>query len=441
VDAKTILGKLPPFDGHYELIHQDQSVGDIIHEVQDAHKAFAGHYDNIALCFDADTVKEVCDNLYKFCKRNFTYDEQNEDNQMTMSPAAMIHLHKVDCKNYAGFCAGVLDGLNRLTQRKINWCYRFASYRFLDNTPHHVFVVVNPGGNEIWLDPTPGANLKNPVWQTDKKIKVSGMALNRVSGTSAIPEQQPVNDLLNVTDSNSPLYSAIQLLLRYGIMDLNASVNDRALQNLEGKVSPDVFTDLVNARMQLQKAAIGNLWDDIKFGVMKARFVVERNAFLLVLRMNGFGLASKLKHVVFADDAMTTHWQPGQDNIYRKWHSLGGDWAPLSDAIRAGARNKAILGGTGTIGGEPITLAAAVAAATAIIAALTPIIKGMLDQRKGQTGIDYNIDPTTGLPYGSPNTLPNFSSGGIMSFIENNPLIIIGGAVALMFLLKKKRTA
>lgn len=83
----------------------------------------------------------------------------------------------------------MLDALNRLTTRKIDWCYRFASYHVLSSTPHHVFIVVNDEGREIWIDPTPGAKTSVPVWQIDKKTKIDNMALARnISGVGGTPQ-------------------------------------------------------------------------------------------------------------------------------------------------------------------------------------------------------------------------------------------------------------
>jgi hypothetical protein len=443
VDAQTILNKLPPFDGHYELISADQSVGDIMAEVLEAHQVFAADYDFIALCFDADTVQEVCKSLYQFCKRNFKYSEQTEEGQLTMSPAAMLHLHKVDCKNYAGFCAGVLDGLNRLTERKIPWAYRFASYKVWDNTPHHVFVVVNPGENEIWLDPTPGADKSDPVWKIDKKVKVAKMAINRVSGVGdTVPGQQPVNDLLNNTPTDSPLYNAVQLLLFYGVMNTAAKVNDDILQSWEENLSDEDWNELLTARNLVEDAAIGavavgsKFSDDIAHWIAVPAQWVARRSFLGLVGLNGFGLASKLSHAIYEHDNSDVYYQPGQDKVYRIWYHVGGDFSELTKAVKIGRKNKAVLGVV------PAVIAAWAAACATVLTALGGVISAVLKNRKTETGIDYNINPATGLPYGQdvPPIPPGGSGGtstGIMDFVEKNPAIVIGGAVGIAFLWPK----
>ena len=179
VSKETILGALPPFNNQWTLLHPDQTVKDIIHEVLDKHEEFASDYDKIALYFNDRNIEKICVSLYDFCKENLPYAEETEDVQTVRSPGALLSMGHCDCKGYANFCGGVLSALNR-AGKKINWNYRFASYDLARKTPHHVFIVVNDNGSEIWIDPTPGSELKEPVWQVDKKMK--DMALYKISG-------------------------------------------------------------------------------------------------------------------------------------------------------------------------------------------------------------------------------------------------------------------
>ncbi len=177
-EAKELLQCLPPYRDQWLLIEDNQTVKDIIHEVCDAHKEFAPHYDKISSFFIDQDIKNVCDRLYTFLKKNVKYKEESEHDQTSSIPAGILTRGQGDCKHYSGFAAGILDAMKR-QGIKLNWCYRFASYRLLDNTPHHVFVVVNPGTmEEIWIDPTPGADKLHPVWFTDKKVKTD-MAIRR----------------------------------------------------------------------------------------------------------------------------------------------------------------------------------------------------------------------------------------------------------------------
>lgn len=176
-----LLGSLPPYkDGWITVVEGQQSIPDIVDEVLNAHLEFADYYDSIALYFDADDIKTICDKLQSFCVNEIAYREETEEDQTSTLPAGLLERGFGDCKHYAGFCAGVLDALNRYGH-KIKWKYRFASYRLFSPSPHHVFVVVFDKGKEIWIDPTPNQFDKQPIWITDKKI--SAMAIRRnISG-------------------------------------------------------------------------------------------------------------------------------------------------------------------------------------------------------------------------------------------------------------------
>lgn len=169
VNRSELLGLLPAYQDAWVTIHDNQTVKDIIREVLAAHKEFAEYYDSIAPYFEGDTVQEICDNLYTFCKSEIRYREESEDDQTTALPTGLLTRGFGDCKHYASFCGGVLDALNRMGY-KIDWCYRFGCYNWWAGEPHHVFISVKDGDEEIWIDPTPKANSLTPLWSIDKKI-------------------------------------------------------------------------------------------------------------------------------------------------------------------------------------------------------------------------------------------------------------------------------
>jgi hypothetical protein len=341
-----------------------------------------------------------------------------EQRQTTKSPAAMMAQGFGDCKHYALFCAGVLDALNR-RGKKIDWCYRFASYSFFAPEPEHVFIVVKDQGKEIWIDPVPGAEKVTPVWQKDKKIKIDKMPLYRISG------------------------------LPYAYDTIGAKKN--------------VFS---------------TAWR----GVKKVTLSSARGAFLALVSLNFFGYATKFSKAI---------WQPNgdynlknKDKIKKLWQDrLGGDWTQLQNAIKKGAKKKAVLGAYSVddyamLGGKhkkskqkagggaaPATsapsagssaasaaagAASAIAAsnpatapwvvqATAIIAAIIPLLDSLLKNPKGgepYTGGDIETGGGTYTGDGTPP--PSGDKSNIKSFITNNPILIVGGLAALYFLTKKR---
>jgi hypothetical protein len=181
VTPEQLLQHLPPFRNERVLIAKDQKVNDIIEQILKAHEKYAQYYDRIAHYFDADTTEQVCNNINSFIKKHIAYVEEGDDSQTTALPSAILTLKHGDCKHYSSFTAGVLDALKR-QGKKIDWCYRFCSYKIIDKTPHHVFVVVKNNTGELWIDAVPGAETLTPLWQLDKTVKTSSMPLYDVVG-------------------------------------------------------------------------------------------------------------------------------------------------------------------------------------------------------------------------------------------------------------------
>ena len=95
--------------------------------------------------------------------------------------------------------------------------------------------------------------------------------------------------------------------------------------------------------------------------------IAARNAYLFLVRMNFRGWATGLKNAIM---------RGGEGKIEDKWTSLliSGDYPTLKRNIESGATRKRLLGLDGSGLGEPITVGTALAAASGIIASISPII-------------------------------------------------------------------
>lgn len=173
MNEQIIIGLLSPYKGKVQKLVNEQSTNDIISAIENAHYAHLNEYAKIAKYFKGNTDKQTAQNIFDFLKENVIYKIEPSNRQTVKSPSALLAHGYGDCKHYAKFIAGILQ------QLKIPFVYRFASYKLGDNTPGHVFVVMNPGKNEIWIDPVlPSLNYrKNYYYKTDKK-----MSLYSISG-------------------------------------------------------------------------------------------------------------------------------------------------------------------------------------------------------------------------------------------------------------------
>jgi hypothetical protein len=185
MQKNLLLGRLKPFGGNSKMLVMDQQVPDIISAMLSAHKMYASEYDKISKDFYSGDGVQTAKNLFNFLKKNVKYSIESDKNQRIMSPGAILALGKNDCKNYALWIMGNLDSLKRkgLIDNKIY--YRFASYRLLDEIPHHVFAVIqDKNGNEFFIDPVMSTFNERKTYY-HKIDKIPTMPLYSVSGIGA----------------------------------------------------------------------------------------------------------------------------------------------------------------------------------------------------------------------------------------------------------------
>ena len=226
VSKERLIAELPPYQDKWVMIKKEQGVPDIINEMLQAHREFAPYYDSICHYFIGRTLKDTCETLFEFCQENITYREEGEDWQSSALPTGILMRGHGDCKHYASFIAGILDAIKRTTGQKIDWHYCFASYKIDQPVPYHVFVVVETNKGPLWVDPTPGALGKTPVWEINKKVgtaignkNFSDMAI--VRNIAGIPDQpgsyQPVMGAVGPDTTKMLLLGGVILFLFFAL--------------------------------------------------------------------------------------------------------------------------------------------------------------------------------------------------------------------------------
>jgi len=327
----SVLSVLPPYRGRRNVLVKNQGVTDVIEGMLAAHSTYRGQYDRIAEKFTDGTPAQIGGKLWRFLKHNTHYIVEPDTEQTLRSPSTIIALGGdprvgIDCKNYSLFIGGVLDALNRRGYN-IPWCYRYASYRFWDPLPHHVFVVMYPGTNqEIWIDPVlSGYNFKKPYFY--KKDK--NMALVGISGIG-----------------------------RASRKERRAARQERKEAKKPGSIARK------RARKEKIKRAIKR---GAKIAVkINPATASARNAFLLIVKLNVFNIARRL--------AVLMNRQPMK--LQKFWEKIGGNYASLVKNIRQGAKIKApavpLPKGVGAVA---TATAAAVASSTPIIIKIIKLLK------------------------------------------------------------------
>lgn len=391
INRNDILGRLTPYYGNKVKLTESQSTNDIIKEILNAHKKYSSDYDKIAPQFWRGSVKASCKYVFNFLKKNVKYKIEPDSRQSVKSPAAILATGANggfnDCKHYSLFFAGLLDAWKR-SGKKINFCYRFANYRFLDNKPHHVFVVVNPGSNEIWCDAVLGSfDLKK---QYVNKIDKKPMALYSISGVSCE----------TCEDYGTPTIGAPRLRVRVPGRKKRVAKRQarRSGVNCTGKRGAKIAPPLIAAR----------------------------KAFLLLVRLNVKKIAVKLGNRLKDSNKA--------NDIFTKWCGLGGNAAVLRSNIEKAYAKYKLKRGMGIIGIDPVTISAAVAAATPVVAVLAKYLK--------PEAAEEIEEVSSALQQGaSVYSNQDQGEGDTTSGIFDNKKILIYGALGIAgyyFLTKKK---
>jgi hypothetical protein len=336
MQKNLLLGRLKTFGGNSKMLVRDQQVPDIISAMLSAHKLYASEYDKISKDFYSNGGVQTAKKLFEFLKKNVSYKIESDKNQRIMSPSAILSLGKNDCKNYALFIMGVLDSLKRkgIINNKIY--YRFASYKLLDEIPHHVFAVIqDQDGNEYFIDPVLSKFNERKTYY-HKIDKEPNMPLYSVSGIG--------NNQVGLFKKKKP-----------------APVTT---QQIPGAAPVAAATAKVAVPKEKKKI------------VLKIALAPARGSFLLLVGLNFMGLATKLKNAFDTRADETQNW----------WKNLGGNPNELLRKTEQGAKKKRLLGSDVEFASEGQI--GVVAAGTAAAAATSAPILIKLAEFLSKLGID-----------------------------------------------------
>ncbi len=296
------------------MLESDQSTGDIINAILDAHKRHAGDYAKISSFFNAGSNRDTARKIYNFLKGNVKYIIEPGSKQTVKSPSAILAQGYGDCKHYSLFAGGILQNLG------IPFVYRFASYRVFNKEPQHVFVVVNPGTkNEIWIDPVLNKfdYKKAYTYATDRKP----MALYSISGVGATAQEKAALKAAKAARKSAPTKAAKK-----------AAVTEvKAARKAAGRTAGQVLKKGTKAVLKVAAAPV-------------------RNAFLALVYINFAALATKL----------AAGWQKAPTKVTKFWEGAGGQINALKKAWEGGSKKKRIFGDD-TIGAAPAAAATAAA--------------------------------------------------------------------------------
>ncbi len=378
IPVENVSRLVSPYLGDRKQLRKRQSIRDLMYDIISKHRKNEKDCNRIAHLFWKGNVENTCRYLFAFCKEHIDYDIEDTLNQSVKSIGAILNEGKGDCKHYSQFIVGVVCALHRMGY-PIRAKYRFALYNIHADEngtkSGHVFAVVTDKGKEIWVDPVlDDFNTRLPKYIShEDKIPPMGDKIGtvwEVNGFGNDTTLAGMNSDIVISggyavqrDQNSSTYTASNFGVGwvdqiYGFDDTVGKHKKRKHHGLHLKIRP------------------GKLFK--KFGLS-----TPRNAYLALLKMNAFHMASNIMKRIIHD-------QKARNVVMDKWKSLGGNPNKLSTALNQGLKvwnkhhsNNKISGTDDYSVGDMDYLGAAPAAIPALLAAAGPIILAFKSLLKG----------------------------------------------------------
>jgi hypothetical protein len=255
----------------------DQTVNDIISYMPVAHKSYARMYDRLVSLIEEGSIKGVCYEIWDFCRQNLQYNEEGIEDQRLSSPSAMLRRGWSDCKGYALFAGGLMDALNRAGS-EIDWFYRFVPSSALGTGIGHVFVVVDPDGENIWIDPVLGVFDRHSFFLVHRDVYAiaSPVTIGKVSGLQAL-YVPPGYRLRKVGSAESSLLSQLDEYTE-GMTDaVSLSQGTGVINTISALVilSANAIVPGISLAVAAVQALAGSLSKDFPPGSLSARLLAD----------------------------------------------------------------------------------------------------------------------------------------------------------------------
>jgi hypothetical protein len=395
---------IPRFEGLKERISGNADNEDLRKAIMDALPTAVEQTKDLAPYFKATNERETAKKIFDFLKSRVKY-KADDYRQVIQLPSAILRPGAIaDCKSLSLFTAAILQNLG------IPWHFVLASYNETP-IPGHIYV------------------------QTD-----SGIIIDVVWGKFNSEKKPKYRYKMNYGEDNPVGLGAFEPI---GILDkFRSAVKEKTQQ----------FTTWVGEKKQ-----------DVAGAVKTATLAPGRALFLILVKNNLDGLASKLQKI-------------DQGKLRNAWNKAGGNWTVLTDNIRIGASKPsrklgflAALRKTGINGIGAINQAAIMSIATSVGTAIGTAVPGAGTAAGAGAGASLGsvliaiqeilpdliklfsaADATTGdkvtVPSGSFETVTEEADGGTSQQPKpsggGNTALIVGGiavAAAIIYFANKKK--
>lgn len=351
-----------------QLVKVDYSTSDIITAIQKCDALYRDDTKSIAKTLRRKTDRQTVRAVFDYLLANVRYKLDESGIQLARRPKRTIFEKKGDCKSFSLLAGSLLYNLG------YEYSYRFASYR-ADPTPTHVYVIAHTPSGNIIVDGVLKKfdQEKKPITnQIDKRMKglyigsvedptINGRFARHVARyarhRTSFPRPRRMGDVAinGIEAINGTDYFPI------GDIGRRSRAAKKARRAVRKEKRKKFFKKVGKGITKLAKKGFAL--------AKKHALAVPRNAFLLLVKVNFRGFATRLA-------------QSDQGKLSAMWEKLGGKWSALKKVIDSSKNKKRILGiggvihtplgGIGGIGS--VTIASAIASAASIVAALSKFL-------------------------------------------------------------------
>lgn len=340
-------------DGKIEINSINAINPDIITAIENNYSKSVKQVKNFAQQFRSDLgTYQTAYNVWCFLRKKIRYVKDGETQKIKL-PSRFLSDKTGDCKSFSLFAASVLGALD------IPVAFRYASYKEQDPTPSHVYITCqDEAGREIIIDGC--FNKFNEEKKYQHKIDHRMDVITLSDDVSKIR-------LRDLKESDPDLYNRVVAIIQE--IKKYAPGNDtrrKLVAELKRLLSGIDYSQSINGNKKKNKK------DKKASGLKKVALSPARNAFLSLVALNIFGIASRLNKASLAG---------GKDAIAKKWKKLGGNADKLFKAVAKGAKKKPILAkkvsGIDGIGAAPIAAGAVIIAAAPVMVAVLGLLKSL----------------------------------------------------------------
>jgi hypothetical protein len=410
-----MIYNLPPYKKKFVLSYENAITGDIIETLNRCFPTAKKDVMLFAENFRSNNIYESAFNVWKFVRENVQYKRDPDGIQVIQHPPALIRRGLMnngggDCKSMSLTISSILSSLGAKNVK-----LRYVSFK-PDLVPTHVYTIFEYHNRMVPVDSV----LNKFDYEKPYTYKIDyPMNVYQLSGISDDKYLIRLQRNLNAQKDGSFCKFLIMKEIRKvkGINDPYINLNPIQYKNYETKlinhISEHESKKMFGLCYDLKKQELNNLrnnqvtlaiaGDDEYIGaggrgmeklkkafskVKKVALSPERNAFLLLVKMNLFGMATRLSNY------------PDKKKIQKTWESIGGAWKNLQNEIDRGSKKHRLLGVDDEIGViDPST--ASIISASAPIVALFLKFLGSDKTKKKVPQIDSKGKPvldSTGQP-------------------------------------------